>query len=158
MGTSGGVATESSHMLMQSNLTASKFDLALLGLCPPFTSDASIDLLVEISRVLKPSGEIVIGSSEPDSIVSNLRLSGYSDVAIVADLNLTDEQKAASSSGIVKEITARKPNFEVGSAMPLSFVKQPSALNVVAEELMDPDDLLTEEDKVKPDAASLKVI
>jgi len=64
-------------------------------------------------------------------------------------MNLTDEEKS-SVSGEVKELVALKPSFEVGSSMPLSF----GARN--AADLEDPDDLLTEDDKVKPDADSLK--
>ncbi|KAA0186384.1 hypothetical protein HAZT_HAZT004789 [Hyalella azteca] len=154
VGSDGSVATESAHMLAQSSLPSSKYDLALLGLCFPFASEAPIELLSEISRLLKPSGKLVVASSSVDLILSNLRLSGYTDVRVVGDVNLTDEQKSASTGVAVKEILACKPDFEMGSSMPLSFASKSSN---VSETLDDPDDLLTEEDKVKPDAASLKV-
>ncbi|KAF2349078.1 Anamorsin [Trinorchestia longiramus] len=152
VGSSGSVATESAHMLVQSSLPSSKYDLALLGMCFPFAREASLDLLSEILRVLKPSGQLVVASSNVDSVASNLRLSGFADVRVVGNLNLTDEQKAVSDA-VVKEIAAIKPDFELGSSMPLSFASNA----VTSDELADPDDLLTEDDKVKPDAASLKV-
>lgn len=154
VGPQGSVATESVHMLKQSALPSSKYDLALLGMVPPFTSDASVGLLSEVLRILKPSGKLVIGASSADSVASSLRLSGYSNVAVVGALNLTDEQKAGMAIIDVKEVVALKPDFELGSAMPLSFAVNGSS---ASNDLADPDDLLSEEDKVKPDAASLKV-
>lgn len=60
-----------------------------------------------------------------------------------------------------------KPNYEVGSAAKLSLVKKSTNKEQVAnvwklnmdddeEELIDQDDLLEEEDKVKPDETTLR--
>uniref|UniRef100_A0A2P2HZZ6 Anamorsin homolog n=1 Tax=Hirondellea gigas TaxID=1518452 RepID=A0A2P2HZZ6_9CRUS len=158
VGDTGSVATESAHMLEQSALPSSKYDTALLGMCSPFSTEASVTVLSEVLRILKPTGRVIVASSNTDVVTSNLRLSGFTDVAVLGDLNLTDEQKAASGSAAIKEIIAVKPNFEVGTAMPLSFASKIKPVPAATDDdLLDPDDLLTEEDLVKPNAESLKV-
>lgn len=57
---------------------------------------------------------------------------------------------------------ASKPNYEIGSAMKLSFAKKAAPAKVWKlddddDEEIDEDDLLDEEDKKKPDEASLRV-
>ena len=74
-------------MLAQSNLPNSYFDVALLGVSPPYTSETPLELLVEILRILKPSRNVVIGSSEPDAVLSSLRLSGFSDAKVSIELH-----------------------------------------------------------------------
>lgn len=61
------------------------------------------------------------------------------------------------------EIIAEKPNYEVGSATKLSFAKpnKPAAsvwkiTDDDEDDLINADDLLDEEDKVKPDPSQLK--
>jgi len=153
VGISGRVATESADMLKESNLESSSFDLAFLGLCSPISSDAPLAILDETLRVLKPSATIVIGTHNSGSVCSNLRMAGFTDIEVVGELSLTDEQKSVSDGAAVMEVLAKKPAYEVGSSMPLSFA---SSINL-PDDAMDPDDLLTEEDKARPDAASLKV-
>lgn len=57
-----------------------------------------------------------------------------------------------------------KPNYEVGSSAKLSFAK-PATKSAVAsvwkidnddDEIINPDDLLDEEDKIKPDPSTLR--
>jgi len=151
VGQNGVVATESVDMIVQSNLQSSNYDMVLVGVMPPFPQDVALETIAEVLRILKPSGMLVIGTQTPDSIMSNLRLSGFSDVEIIGDLNLTDEQKASMASRNVKEINAVKPGWELGSSMPLSFASNGM------DDLMDPDDLLTDADKLKPDPSSLRV-
>lgn len=69
---------------------------------------------------------------------------------------------------IVSVLIAEKPNYEIGSSAKLSFAKKVDTTTTSAkvldvwkidnydEEIIDPDDLLDEEDKVKPDPTSLK--
>lgn len=64
---------------------------------------------------------------------------------------------------LVPELSAEKPNYEVGSAAKLSFAKKPAAVWKLGDddddednELINADDLLDEEDKVKPDPTNLK--
>lgn len=68
----------------------------------------------------------------------------------------------------LSEIVASKPNYEIGSAIKLSFAKNSATKKAEAgkvwkldadddEEQIDEDDLLDEEDKKKPDESSLRV-
>lgn len=62
---------------------------------------------------------------------------------------------------MVPGLSAEKPNYEVGSASKLSFAKKAAAVWKLDEndgdnELINADDLLDEEDKVKPDPSNLK--
>lgn len=61
------------------------------------------------------------------------------------------------------EIIAEKPNYEIGSASKLSFAKPSKPVASVwkitdddEDDLINADDLLDEEDKVKPDPSQLK--
>lgn len=63
------------------------------------------------------------------------------------------------------EITSEKPNYEVGSSSKLSFAKKSNDKNAIAaiwklddgdDEQIDADDLLDEEDKMKPEPSSLR--
>jgi len=82
VGSSGSVATESTHMLTSSSHPQSKFDVALLSICPPYSSDTEIDLLSEIQRVIKPGGKLVIATTAHSSVSSNLVLSGFTDIML----------------------------------------------------------------------------
>ena len=62
------------------------------------------------------------------------------------------------------DVVSEKPNYEVGSKAKLTFgKKQPEAakkvwkLDMDDDEMMDPDELLDEEDKKKPTEQSLRV-
>lgn len=62
---------------------------------------------------------------------------------------------------IIAGVVAEKPNYEVGSAAKLSFAKKPAAVWKLDDDddendLINADDLLDEEDKVKPDPSQLK--
>lgn len=65
-------------------------------------------------------------------------------------------------SHIRVDIVAEKPNYEVGSSAKLSFAKPAAAAWKLDdgddEDLIDADDLLDEEDKVKPDPSELRGI
>lgn len=65
---------------------------------------------------------------------------------------------------LLTEISCEKPNYEVGSSVKLSFAKPTSKADIAAiwqidnddDEIINQDDLLDEEDKVKPDPSTLK--
>lgn len=67
---------------------------------------------------------------------------------------------------VVVVVIGVKPNYEVGSSAKLSFAKKPIKAAVATvwkidnddDEIINADDLLDEEDKVKPDPASLRGI
>lgn len=63
------------------------------------------------------------------------------------------------------DIIAEKPKYEVGSAAKLSFAKKPSSTKVATvwkltddddDDLINENDLLDEQDKVKPNPSDLK--
>lgn len=62
------------------------------------------------------------------------------------------------------ELICEKPNYEVGSSAKLSFAKTANKSAVASvwkidnddDEIINPDDLLDEEDKIKPDPSTLK--
>ncbi|XP_071524769.1 anamorsin homolog [Panulirus ornatus] len=94
-----------------------------------------------------------------------MKLAGFTSISEPKSENLTDEQKRNLVAPVV-EVTCKKPNFEVGSAMKLSFAKPPTEKHSAGTwnidldddiDLADPDDLLTEEDLTRPDPQSLKV-
>ncbi|XP_045616934.1 LOW QUALITY PROTEIN: anamorsin homolog [Procambarus clarkii] len=165
VGNEGKVAVENSDMLMGSNHQASSFDHVLAGVLPPFTFLCPVNILGEALRILKPSGCLTVRTTDTSSTQSNLKLAGFTSISEPKNANLTDEQKRNLTTPVV-EVTCKKPEFEVGSAMKLSFAKpaasKPSTgtWNIDLDddiELADPDDLLTEEDLTLPDPASLKV-
>jgi len=147
VGEAGSVATESADMIIRSKLQESAFDMVFLGLTA-IRSD--LEILGEVLRILKPSGTLIVKTKDPQSLLSSLRLCGFTNSEETGSVNLTDEQKNMLQDDSVKEVIANKPGYELGSSMPLSF-----AMN--DDDLLDPDDLLTDADKMKPDAASLKV-
>lgn len=84
-----------------------------------------------------------------ENLSTDLKLSGFINIR-----NLDDE------------IICEKPNYEVGSSAKLSFAKKTDKSKIasvwkidnddVDEDIIDADNLLDEEDKVKPDPSSLK--
>lgn len=152
-------------MLATSNHPASSFDHILAGVLPPFTYQCPVSTLGEALRILKPNGCLTVRTTDASTAQSNLKLAGFTSVSEPKNANLTDEQKRNLTDPVV-EVTCNKPEFEVGSAMKLSFAKPPEAKSTNGTwnidldddiDLADPDDLLTEEDLARPDPASLKV-
>jgi len=107
------------------------------------------DVLVLLLKLLKPAGKFTI-SSEVNllELKENLILSGFVNVH--------------NNDGV---LICEKPNYEVGSSSKLSFAKLSNKVAVAAvwkidnddDEIINPDDLLDEEDKIKPDPSTLKV-
>lgn len=123
--------------------------------------NASFDLIVvdnaqltdafgKLLLLLKPKGKLhilsYVGSAE--SLTQELKLSGFINTE-VGNANITTE----------------KPAYETGSAVKLSFIKNPTKPAAVwkiegdsenEEDLINEDDLLDDEDKKKPDPESLR--
>ncbi|KAJ6648794.1 Anamorsin like [Pseudolycoriella hygida] len=101
-------------------------------------------------KLLKPSGKFVISPSDVNlvELKENIILSGFVNV-----------QESAG------ELICEKPNYEVGSSAKLSFAKKTDKAEVASvwkienddDEIINPDDLLDEEDKIKPDPLTLRV-
>ncbi|XP_037047658.1 anamorsin homolog [Bradysia coprophila] len=108
------------------------------------------NILALILKLLKPSGKFTINSPEGDvkELKENAVLSGFVNVQYEQD-----------------QLICEKPKYEVGSSAKLSFGKAPVKSAVASvwkidnddDEIINPDDLLDEEDKVKPDPTSLRV-
>uniref|UniRef100_G3MPN7 Anamorsin homolog n=1 Tax=Amblyomma maculatum TaxID=34609 RepID=G3MPN7_AMBMU len=155
---------ENAQKLPESKHPGSSFDVTVLGFVTPQMRPSS-DSLVNIINLLKPNGKLLVKLSgsglDSGSLVYNLKLSGFVDIC----LNTSD-------GGV--EITCSKPNYEVGSSSKLPFAgaaigsQEPSAdvgkiWSLSAQdmldgdvELVDPDQLITEEDFKKPDPSALK--
>ena len=116
----------------------------------PFSINHSFELLAEIIRILKPEGLLHATEKNPSKTRSNLKLTGFNN--IIESLSALD--------GNMK-FTAQKPAFEVGSSSKLSFGK-PAVWSLSDSlvddeiELVNEEDLLDEEDLIKPSSESLK--
>lgn len=102
-----------------------------------------------ILKLLKPKGIAQISTTNLDNLKENLLLSGFVNINIANDI-----------------IICEKPNYEVGSSAKLSFAKNTigDKTKVAAiwkidnddDEIIDADDLLENEDILKPDPTTLK--
>ncbi|XP_002435509.2 anamorsin homolog [Ixodes scapularis] len=155
---------ENSQQLGKSHHQTSSFDAVLLGAVTPDMRPTS-DCLVDLLSLLKPNGKLFLQLTKTDldcdKLVYNLKLSGYVDVSM------------GSSTDLV-EIKCSKPNYEMGSSSKLPFssavssnqkssadvskIWSLSAQDVLDRdvELVDPDQLISEEDFKKPDPSTLK--
>lgn len=118
------------------------------------------------------------------TLKSNLVLNGFTNVSDVKEINLDNNEKEKlktllnMSDMCLIEMIAEKPNFEVGSSCAINLKgTMPSAgtkdagdagnvdkvstvwklSDTLDEDLIDEDNLLSEEDLIKPDPASLRV-
>ncbi|XP_030745072.1 anamorsin homolog [Sitophilus oryzae] len=104
----------------------------------------SSDILQKAFKILKPEGKILIlNTSDFSDVEFNLKVSGFTNVVLNED-----------------NITASKPKYAVGSSVKLNL-KKPAVWklddNDEEEDLIDPDELLDEDDLKKPDPSTLKV-
>nr|CAG4652232.1 EOG090X0FGQ [Triops cancriformis] len=161
---------ENDERLLVSNHSTSAFDLVVSGVVPPYTLVHNPDLLAEILRVVKPSGRVVLRQlvSDVAPLATTLTLAGFVQVLETKEIVLSIGTPASDSMKRLVEFTCRKPNYEVGSLKKLSFASSVPAqsvssvwtLNSTVEddvELIDSDQLLDEDDLVKPTTESLKV-
>lgn len=183
-----GVVTVADSGKDLSEYGTSAFDIIAWDITTVFTACHDSKAMVEIARILKPGGKFILREAatttdtdvlrKPSSILGCLMLSGFISISEPQPIELTPDQleKLKTESTIddisVIEVTAFKPNFEVGSSLNLSYSKPAeiksnedvsnvwklSASDALDEnELIDSDLLLDEDDLKKPDLASLKV-
>nr|XP_045238017.1 anamorsin isoform X2 [Macaca fascicularis] len=168
-GNEGHVSVENINQLLQSAHKESSFDIILSGLVPGSTTLHSAEILAEIARILRPGGCLFLKEPVETAVDNNSKVKTASKLC-----------SALTLSGLVevKEITGKKPNFEVGSSsqLKLSITKKSSpsvkpAVDPAAAklwtlsandmeddsmDLIDSDELLDPEDLKKPDPASLR--
>ncbi|XP_055641212.1 anamorsin homolog [Toxorhynchites rutilus septentrionalis] len=139
------VKVENAERVQLAGYGQSLFDVVLANV----PTDNS-NLVSHLLKLVKPKGKVVFrdDSANGDAIRSNLLLSGFVNIVSVEGNVFVGE----------------KPNYEIGSAAKLSFGTNKSKVAAVwkldvddEEELIDADELLDEEDKIKPTAESLRV-
>ncbi|XP_073515973.1 anamorsin [Phyllobates terribilis] len=182
----GKVKVENIERLMMSSHTDSSFDLVLLGLVSGCSAIHSSDLLAEVARILKPGGIVLLREPQeaalrsPAQLSSSLTLSGLTEVTQIPPeqgMDQTGGLLGPSSSDVdCVTLTAKKPNYEVGSSRQLSLSRRPgpgkpsadqaavklwtlsaSDMNDEDVDLLDSDDLLDQDDLKKPPPSSLRL-
>lgn len=175
VGEHGKVQCENLSRLEAERSSTATYDVVLCGFMSSFDgySRSSYTLL---SKMMKPNGLILIQKEGIENgvyerLCSDLKLSGFIDISKVQCIWNANE--AGDSSAM---IIAHTPQFKVGSSAKLSFGKKKSIpngdtskaeakkiwslsamdMNDDDVELIDDDDLLGEEDLIKPSADSLK--
>ncbi|KAK6185963.1 hypothetical protein SNE40_008089 [Patella caerulea] len=193
VGETGKIQLEHIDRLALAPHSDSSFDIVVSGVLEPGVIYHNIDNLAVMCRVLCPGGKIylreIINKTETteqlktsDSLVSELKLSGFVNISQPSSVQLSDDDKSVLSrlnnSGNIDlvQIEGSKPNYEIGSStqLKLNFTKKTNAKPAVDPnvakvwtlssddiddgdvELVDSDTLLDEEDLKKPDPASLK--
>lgn len=140
------VNVENADRVQLAGYGQSQFDVILANV-----ASGSAEVASHLLKLVKPKGKVVFkdDSANSDATRSNLLLSGFINIA--------------SLEGNV--FVGEKPNYEVGSAAKLSLGGNKAKVAAVwkldvddeEDEQIDADELLDEEDKVKPSAESLRV-
>ncbi|KAL1384587.1 hypothetical protein pipiens_013046 [Culex pipiens pipiens] len=146
------VNVENAERVLLGGYGQSQFDVILANV-----STGNSELVSHLLKLTKPKGKAVFkddsAAGGAETVRANLLLSGFINIA--------------SAEGNV--YIAEKPNYEIGSAAKLSLGGGANKAKVAAvwkldvdddgeaEERIDEDELLDEEDKVKPSAESLRV-
>lgn len=141
------VNVENADRVLLAGYGQSQFDVVLANV-PSENAEMASSLL----KLVKPKGKVVFkdDSANADATRSNLLMSGF--------INIT------SLEGNV--FVGEKPNYEIGSAAKLSLGGGNKAKVAAVwkldvdddeDERIDADELLDEEDKIKPSAESLRV-
>ncbi|CAG9821042.1 unnamed protein product [Phaedon cochleariae] len=146
---SGNLKKFSVHKSIYSEeLESATHDSASVVLCCEIPDEKyTTEFLTHLLKVLNPGGKLLIlNILEKEKVKFSLIMAGFMNVKI--------------SNGL---ITANKPKFELGSSTQLKLPKIPTSvwkLDTALDEeseTIDPDELLDEDDLVKPDPMSLRV-
>lgn len=140
------ISVENIERLEAAAYSLSSFDVILSNWLENLKGAHNPAILALYLKLVKPNGIVAI---KEDSSVINLE----SELVLSGFVNVRKE------NGV---FVGAKPNYEVGSVAKLSFAKKTTEPKVWKidgddEELINPDDLLDEEDKKLPDPSSLRV-
>lgn len=151
---SGDVTKIEAPKVNWSLLQASSFD-HLISFTDMSNCDSQAEVLSKYLSVLKPTGLLSLYEQDySDALKSVLILNGFESVAVT----FTSKAKYAV-------VSAKKPNFEVGSSCALKLGSNVSKRvenvwkldDTVDDDIIEADDLLNEDDLAKPDPTSLRV-
>ncbi|KAJ8972308.1 hypothetical protein NQ314_000223 [Rhamnusium bicolor] len=106
------------------------------------------EILIKLLNILKPAGKLIVNKTPNfNKMKFDLTTRGFMNVEINS-----------------KSISAIKPKFQVGSSVKLNLLKKPATTvwkldDTIDDdvEVIDPDNLLDEEDLKKPDPSTLRV-
>lgn len=139
--------------------------------------------IVYMQELAVPSSDPQNGLRTKDQLVSQLKLSGFINICEPSEVSLNDDDKSdlkqrpeLNEVAMLYRVTAKKPAYEVGSSSQLKLPFKPKgpAPKVDSDiakvwslnsadlmdddvDLVDEDELLDENDLIKPDPSSLKV-
>ncbi|XP_053695634.1 anamorsin homolog [Sabethes cyaneus] len=139
------VNVENADRVFLANFSKSQFDVIFANI-----STGNSELVSYLLKIVKPKGKVVVkdDSMQGETACSNLLLSGFINIVPLENNTVVGE----------------KPNYEVGSAAKLSFGVNKAKVAAVwkldvddDDERIDADELLDDEDKLKPSADSLRV-
>jgi len=126
-----------------------KYDIAFLCWASP-DAGLTTEEWGKVLRSLKPSGKLIYARSTSEGMVNSVTLGGFQNPS---------EIKEESGRYVM---SCEKPSFKVGSSAPLKFgsssskVKKVWTLDEDQDDIINEDELLAEEDKLKPDKELLK--
>ncbi|KAK3742006.1 hypothetical protein RRG08_024752 [Elysia crispata] len=144
-GDDGRIQLEHIDRLLLSAHPNSHFDVVISGLVNPLETKHTTEILGELCRILKPSGnlymqELALPSTEADNglrkkdqLPSQLKLSGFVDICEPFEVSLNDDeklelkQKSDSNEANLYRVTGKKPFYEVGSSSQLKLPFKPKA-------------------------------
>ncbi|EEB17507.1 conserved hypothetical protein [Pediculus humanus corporis] len=154
VGENGLVKLENVNMLNGAQYPQSSFDVIFSGVIFPQTVFHDFNFLSQLMKLLKPKGKLFIHQSLPKlddyaTLKSNLILNGFTnpnfEVGSSCAINLKGTMPSAGT----------KDAGDAGNVDKVSTVWKLS--DTLDEDLIDEDNLLSEEDLIKPDPASLRV-
>ena len=156
VGQTGEVRVENFDFVENSLHPSGSFDVILSGVFSPFKVDHAVETLTTYLRLLKPGGSLVLCERDKkETMVSKSKIAGFT---------VEEPTDETGPDGAVF-LVANKPNFDIGSSVPLKLPSSGDAKklwsldadDLADDDLIDPNTLLTEEDKKKPEGDALKV-
>lgn len=103
-------------------------------------------LISNLLKICKPGAVVTfknISSKDVESVEFNLKINGFVNVKV-------------NKTAVDNMIIAYKPKYDIGSSAKLNLKNSVWKLEDDEDEIIDPDNLLDEEDLKKPDPSSLK--